>query len=318
MKAIAYQRYGGPEILQACELPDPSPKANQLLVQVKNTSVNPIDWKRATGKLRMMMPATFPLIPGYDVAGTVRATGSDVRGFTVGQRVHARIGETNVGACADLVCVGTDVTTAIPDAMSDADAAALPLAGMTALQAVRNAGGVQQGASTDVLVVGASGGVGHFAVQIAKAMQAKVVGVCSTRNIQLVKSLGADDVIDYQTGGVEVNLASSRRFDVIVDCVAGDATAWQAHLKPNGRYVSTVPTGGLLVGQIFNFTRKQKLLAVMLKSNAKDLATLDQLYTDKKLRVVIDSHYPVAQLKAAWEYSIRGRATGKIVVDVGR
>jgi NADPH:quinone reductase-like Zn-dependent oxidoreductase len=314
MKAMQFRRYGGPDVLEITTVAAPTPGPSQLLVQVAATSINPIDWKRASGAYRLLMPVQFPSIPGYDIAGTVAAVGSGVPGFSVGQRVHARIAEAAGGASAEFAVVGVDVVSAMPDGMTMNDAAALPLAGMTALQALRDGAQLSMSGTSDrVLVVGASGGVGHVAVQIAKAAGAFVVGVCSAKNAALVRSLGADDVVDYAAADP---FAAQQPFEVVLDCVGGDASKWAKQLKKGGRYASVLPTPGLFLRSFFNAVSSTRAVPVMLKPTAADLAWLDRLYAAGQLKVVIDSTFSLEQLAGAWERSITGRAAGKIVVEV--
>jgi NADPH:quinone reductase-like Zn-dependent oxidoreductase len=208
-----------------------------------------------------------------------------------------------------------DVTVAIPAGMDPGEAAGLPLAGMTALQGLRDRGGLPlEGARERVLVVGASGGVGHFAVQIARVAGATVVGVCSGRNAALVASLGAHEVVDYTSPDPYRGQAP---FDIVLDCVAGDPSPWLPLLGPGGRYASCVPgPKAFLRGALNPFTAK-KVRPVMLKSRATDLRILDGLVETGKLRVVVDSRFPLEALAKAWERSMGGRATGKIVIEVG-
>jgi NADPH:quinone reductase-like Zn-dependent oxidoreductase len=260
------------------------------------------------------MPASFPLVPGFDIAGEVAAVGAGVTAFSVGMRVHARIGELSGGASAEYAVAGVDVVAAMPEGLDFADAAGLPLAGMTALQGLRDQGSMPlEGSKDRVLIVGASGGVGHFAVQIARAAGATVVGVCSGRNAALVTSLGAHEVLDYTKPDPYRGQAP---FDLVLDCVASDPSAWLPLLGPGGRYASCVPGPSTLLRSAVNLFTSKKVKAVMLKSRAADLRILDRLIEEKKLRIVIDSRYPLAQLSAAWERSMSGRATGKIIIDV--
>lgn len=312
MKTVWYARYGEPSVLEVVDAPKPSPGPAQVLIAVHATSVNPIDWKRGTGKLRWLMPAKLPLVPGYDVAGTVAEVGPGVSGFAPGERVHARISDSRGGASAEFALAGLDVVTKMPAAMSFGDAAALPLAGMTALQGLRLAG-VTAPSTARVLVVGASGGVGHFAVQLARAFGATVTGVCSGRNVELVRGLGAHAVIDYTQQDA---FAGAGPFDVVLDCVGADAARWLPLLVDGGRYASTLPSPGLFARGAFNALASKKALPVLLKPNASDLAALDSLYADGKLRVVVDSRFPLERLADAWTRSMSGRAAGKIVVDV--
>jgi NADPH:quinone reductase-like Zn-dependent oxidoreductase len=314
MRAIAYNRYGGPEVLELLDLPKPKPERDQVLIQVHAGSINPIDWKKGSGALRIIMPACYPVIPGYDIAGKVVEVGAAVTTFSIGDQVHARIGETKGGGSAEFAAAGVDVTVRMPEGMSYADAAALPLAGMTALQGLRDQGDMPlQGAKQRVLIVGASGGVGHLAVQIARAAGAHVVGVCSGRNVELVTGLGAHEVLDYTK---ENPYQGQAPFDVVLDCVAGDPTPWLPLLGPEGRYATCLPGAASFARSALNLVSGKKVRPVLLKSNAADLAILDALYVEKKLRVVIDSRFPLESLSEAWTRSMSGRAAGKIVIDI--
>jgi NADPH:quinone reductase-like Zn-dependent oxidoreductase len=314
MRAMVYRSYGGPERLESAELPRPVAGANQVLVRVHASSVNPIDWKRGSGALRLIMPASFPLVPGFDIAGEVAAIGAGVTTFSVGMRVHARIGEMSGGASAEYAVAGVDVVAPMPAGLDFADAAGIPLAGMTALQGLRDQASMPlEGSKDRVLIVGASGGVGHFAVQIARASGATVVGVCSGRNAALVTSLGAHEVLDYTKPDPYRGQAP---FDVVLDCVAGDPGSWLPLLGPSGRYASCVPGPRVFARSALNLFSSKQVKPVLLKSRATDLRILDALFEAGKLRVVIDSRHPLDKLAAAWERSISGRAAGKIIVDV--
>lgn len=247
MRAMVLDRYG--DTPHPAELPTPVPGAGQLLVRVRATSVNPIDWKQASGKMRLFIPATFPFVPGYDLAGDVVAVGAGVSDLSVGMRVHTRLSGGGGGASAELVLAGIDVARPVPAGMDYAEAAGMPLAGMTALQGLRDVLGMpMMGARERVLVVGASGGVGHFAVQIAREMGAHVVGVCSGKNAALVKELGAHEVVDYTQADA---YAGQAPFDAILDCVGGSPGAFTPRLAPaaasrracRGRRCSRGPSG---------------------------------------------------------------------------
>lgn len=313
MRAMVYRRYGGPEVLEPAELPEPTPGPGQLLLRVVASSVNPIDWKRASGEMRWLMPVRFPAVPGYDVAGEVLALGEGVAGFRVGERVHARLRQDHGAACAERTVAGVDVTAPLPEGVGWAEAAALPLAGMTALQALRDEARVpMEGATERVLVVGASGGVGHLAVQLAVAAGARVTGVCSGRNAALVSSLGAHAVVDYTQPDPFRGLSG---FDVVVDCVGGSPSAWTGLLAPGGRFASTMPGAAVFLRSFANPLTSVSVRPVMLKPNAADLRFLDGLVAQGRLRVVIDGRFPLDQLAEAWTRSRSGRAVGKIVIE---
>jgi len=311
MRAMMYRAYGGP--LEMVDIPRRSPGTGQVLVRVIASAVNPIDWKLASGKLRFVIPVKLPMIPGFDVAGDIAELGPGVTGYAVGDRVHARIA-TKEGACADFTVVGVNVLARPPATMSAEEAAALPLAGLTALQGLRDRAGLRLEGSRDrVLVVGASGGVGHIAVQIARAAGATVVGVCSEKNAALVSSLGAHEVIDYRRPDP---YRGQHPFDIVIDCVGGSPFRWVKLLGSDGRYVSTLPGPGVFLRSVLNPLTRRKVRAVFLKSNAADLAALNRLVESGKLRVVIDSRYALSELAEAWKRSMSGRAVGKIVINV--
>lgn len=315
MRAMSQSTYGKPDVLRLVELPRPEPKAGQVLVKVVAGSVNPVDWKRASGALRLVMPVTFPAVPGFDVAGVIESVGPGVTAFAPGDRVHVRIAEGSGGGAAEYAVAGVSEVARMADGLDFAEAAAMPLAGMTALQALRDLGGlVMQGSTQRVLVVGASGGVGHLGLQIARAAGATTIGVCSAKNAALVLGLGASAVIDYAKPDC---YAGQAPFDIVLDCVGSDPGPFMALLGQRGVYVSCLPAPANMLRALLNPFTSKKVRAVMLKSNGADLAILDGLYAAGKLKSVIDSRFPLDQLPAAWERSMSGRSVGKIVVDVG-
>jgi NADPH:quinone reductase-like Zn-dependent oxidoreductase len=312
MRALVLDAYGlSPHV---AELPVPAPGEGQVRVRVRATSVNPIDWKQASGKFRPILGARFPsFVPGYDLAGEVDAVGPGVTGFAPGQRVHARLSGNHAGANAEFALAGVDALQHLPDAVGFAAGAGLPLAGMTALQGLRDVCGQPMSvAQGRVLVVGASGGVGHFAVQLARLAGAHVTGVCSGKNADLVRRLGAHEVVDYTQPRPWDGVAP---FDVVLDCVGVPVGEYLARLLPGGRFGSCLPSPAVFAHATLNGLRKKKVLPVLLKGNAADLGVLDALAEKGKLEVVVDSRFPAEQLGAAWERSRTGRAAGKIIVE---
>ncbi len=312
MRAMVYRAYGGPDGVKPEDVARPVPGADQVLVRLVTSSVNPVDWKMASGAIRFYMPAKFPVIPGFDLAGEVVQVGPGVTAFVSGDRVHARIAKP--GASAEYAVADVAQATRVPDGMSWDHAAAIPLAGMTALQGLRDSGGLPMtGATQRVLIVGASGGVGHVAVQIAVAAGAHVSGVCSARNVEMVFALGAHEVIDYTRTDPYRN---TRPFDVVYDCVAGDPAPYLRLITPGGRYLSCVPGVMTFLWTLRSLLSRRRVWPVMLRSTAADLALLDRLFVEGKLRTVIDSRVPLTELPVAWKRSMSGRAVGKILVDV--
>lgn len=320
MRAIWRGCYGSPELLQLRELPMPLPAEDELLVRVRAASVNPLDRYEVRGApylIRLGLGLGAPKSPrvGIDFAGTVEAVGSQVRRFRPGDAVFGGAR----GAFGEYVTVreGGSVA-AIPEGVSFEQAAALPIAAVTALQALRDDGGLQPGQR--VLINGASGGVGTFAVQIAKALGAEVTGVCSTRNLALVRSLGADHVIDYTR---ENYTDGAERYDLIVDMVGNHSTfANRRVLTPTGALVIVGgPSGnwlGPMVGALSALALSpwtgQTLKPMLARLDPADLAAVGELVRAGSVRPVIDRRYPLAEVPAALAYSAKGRTRGKIVI----
>jgi NADPH:quinone reductase-like Zn-dependent oxidoreductase len=324
MKAIVYCDYGLPN-LKLQEIEKPAPADDQLLVKVRAASVNPLDWHFIEGTPYIMRamgvgfrkPTDTRL--GVDFAGTVEAVGKNVTQFKPGDEVFG--GRT--GAFAEYVCVREARAVALKPANITFDqAASVPIAGITALQGLRDKGKVQPGQK--VLINGASGGVGTFAVQIAKSYGAEVTGVCSTRNLDMVRSLGADHVIDYTK---EDFTKSDQRYDVILDNVANHSLSeFRRVLKPNGIYVLIGGGGanenrwlGPGLTQAFKamFVSKfvsQQMGMMLAELNQKDLTFLADLMESGKVTPVIDKRYKLSELPQAIEYLEQGHARGKVVI----
>ncbi|WP_414579375.1 NAD(P)-dependent alcohol dehydrogenase [Anabaena sp. CCY 9402-a] len=311
MKAVIIRRYGATDVLQYEELEQPQIKPDELLVRVHASSVNPIDWKTRKGMLSFLTGNKFPMILGFDVAGEVVAVGSQVTRFRVGDAIY---GSTKFpgGAYAEFAAVPENLAALKPTNLSYEEAATVPLAAMTALQALRDLGHILP--RQKVLINGAAGGVGMFAVQIAKAFNAEVTGVCSTKNLEFVKSLGADRVIDYTEQDFTAEMI---QYDIIFDAVAKRSLAHcKKVLKPNGVYISTLPTPDVLIqGFLSMFFPGQKAKFVMEKPNAQDLVYLKELIESGKVRTVIDRTYPLQELAAAHAYSESERTVGKIAIS---
>lgn len=322
MKAIVYRCYGSPDVLKVEEIEKPTPADDQVLIKVVAASVNPLDWHYMRGSPYIMRLGTGIGSPeetrlGVDFAGTIEAVGSQVTRFKPGDAVFG--GRT--GAFGEYITVREGGAIAMkPDNVSFEQAAAVGIAGITALQALRDHGKLEPGQK--VLINGASGGVGTFAVQIAKAFGAEVTGVCSTRNILMVRFIGADHVIDYTQ---ENYTESGKQYDLIVDMVGNHSLlANKRVLSPDGIFVMVGGASGNwlspLMGPIKAFLLspfvKQDFGMMLAKFNQDDLAMLADLMRDGKLVPVIDTSYPLSEVPAAIRYSEEGHARGKIIIEL--
>jgi NADPH:quinone reductase-like Zn-dependent oxidoreductase len=322
MQAIVYRRYGSPDVLALEDVDRPAMSDDQVLVRVRAASVNPLDWHFLRGipyLVRLTSGLRTPKrnIPGVDVAGVVEAVGRNVTRFQPGDAVF---GEKS-RACAEYVSAAEGLLVHKPPRLTFEQAAALPAAGVTALQALRDKGNVQPGQT--VLINGASGGVGTFAVQIAKAFGAAVTAVCSTPNVDLVRSLGADEVIDYTR---EDFTRSGRRFDLILDNVGNrPLRALKRVLAPTGTVVLIgAPKGGWILGTMAQvitaplLTRigSQRVVSHLTDTRREDLVALSELVDSGAVTPAIDRSYPLSRVPDAIRYLETMRARGKVIITV--
>ncbi len=312
MKAIVYGKNGTTIPFSYREVNVPKPKENEVLIEVHAVSLNANDYRL----FRMGLGVPKSKIFGNAFAGTIAAVGKSVKSFRVGDSVVADTSDAGFGGMAEFAVAPESAVVKKPAGVSDVDASAVPIAALTALQAFRTAGGVKAGQT--VLVHGASGGVGLYAVQLAKASGAIVTAVCSTKNLDMARSLGADAVIDYTREDVT---RTGQQFDHIV-AVNGyhPLSAYKRILAPHGTYVmvgGTFPQifQALLLGPLFS-TGTKKMCALMAKTNARDLAYLLQLVANGGLQPVIDRQYPLREGAAAFMYVESGHARGKVVIKV--
>jgi NADPH:quinone reductase-like Zn-dependent oxidoreductase len=314
MKAILIDRYGPPDVLEYRDRNQPIAKGHHVLVNVMASSVNPIDCKIRGGDFRLLSGFHFPKALGSDVAGTVEAVGEAVEEFKPGDEVFGFSPPLNGGAYADYIAISAENLTHKPPRLSFIEAAAAPLAGLTAMQALLDLGKLRPGLS--VLVNGASGGVGSLAVQLAKAFEAQVTGVCSGRNQKLVADLGADQVIDYtETDFTRQDLPN---YDLIFDAVGKRSFSQCSQvLTPQGIYISTLPSLELFaaIAQTFLLPGPKAYL-VSVEPNSRDLKSLAELLDSGKVKAIIDRTYPLTEIAQANRYSESQRAAGKIVITV--
>jgi NADPH:quinone reductase-like Zn-dependent oxidoreductase len=322
MKAIVYTKYGNPDVLQLKEVEKPAPTENEVLVKVHATSVNAADWHLLTADIflvRLNMGLFKPkyTILGCDIAGRVEAVGRDVKQFKPGDAVFGDVFGHHYGGFAEYATAAESDLALIPANRSFDEAAAVPLAAKTALQGLRDLGRIQAGQK--VLIQGASGGVGTFAVQVAKYYGAEVSAVCSTRNVDRARTLGADHVIDYTQEDFTQN---GQKYDIIL-AVNGyhPISDYQRALTPKGIYVMT---GGsiaqlfeaLLQGPRLSKKDGQQMSALTLKPNPKDLPLLKELLETGKVVPVIDRRYSLSEAPDALRYFGEGHAIGKVVISV--
>jgi NADPH:quinone reductase-like Zn-dependent oxidoreductase len=316
MKAFIYEKYGPPETLRMAEVEKPAPNADEVLVKVRAISVNPADWHSMRAKplfsrvnLGLLRPKHKIL--GVDIAGEVEALGSGVTRFKPGDEVYANLLDHGYGGFAEYVSAPVDVMSLKPANLSFEEAAAVPMAAVTALQGLRHHGEIRP--VQKVLINGASGGVGTFAVQIAKSFGPEVTGVTSTRNIDLVRSLGADHAVDYTTTDF---VRGGRRYDLILDTVGNRSVPdLRRALAEGGR---AAVTGFTTVAKLIGASLRggKDIAMVSAHVTTKDLELLSELTEAGKLRPQIDRRYPFAEIPAAIAYLEQGRARGKVVVEV--
>ena len=323
MKAIVYTEYGPPDVLHLKDVEKPAPKDNEILVKVHAASVNAYDWHLLTADIflvRLMggglnKPKNTRL--GADIAGRVEAVGGNVKQFQPGDEVFGDIAGLGSGGFAEYVSVPESALAQKPANLSFEQAAAVPMAAVTALQGLRDEGQIQPGQK--VLINGASGGVGTFAVQIAKSFGAEVTAVCSTRNLDMARSLGADHVIDY----TEEDFTQNRQLYDLILAVNGyhPISAYKRALTPEGIYVMA---GGsmaqifqaMLLGPLMSITGDKKMGGVSAKPSQKDLIFLKELLETGKIVPVIDRRYPLSETAEALRYLGEGHARGKVIITL--
>jgi NADPH:quinone reductase-like Zn-dependent oxidoreductase len=315
---VVADRFGGPEVLRRAEVPLREPGPREVRIRVHATGLNPADVMAVAGQpffLRFTGLGLFRPrhpVPGSDVAGRIEAVGDEVTRFRPGDEVYGNLADVGRGGLADVIVAPEEVWAPAPVGLDPAAAAAVPMAGVTALQGLRDHGGLTPGMR--VLIIGASGGVGGFAVQIAKAHGAHVTGVASTGNLERVRSLGADEVVDYRTQDVA---ALGRRFDLVFATVADlSVQAYQGLLEPEGTFVTT----GFLPALAMRRARpgEPRMLNMVSTPSADDLAALTPMLEDGRIVPDVDRRFPFRDAVDALREQAEGRARGKLVVTMDR
>ena len=322
MKAIIFNKYGSPDDLKLEEIKQPVPGDDELLVKVHAASINAADWHIVRADpffIRMFFGLLKPKykIPGCDIAGRVEAVGRNVKQFQPGDEVFGDLSGCGWGAFAEYAIARENAVVLKPAGLKFEEAAAVPMAAVTALQGLRDKGNISSGQK--VLINGASGGVGTFAVQIAKSFEAEVTGVCSTRNLETVLSIGADHAIDYTR---EDFTKKEQRYDLIF-AVNGyhSITNYKRALNPGGTYVMVGGSGAqafqaLFLGPWISMTGNKKMRNVMQRPDRKDLAFLKGLLEEGKVVPVIDRRYPLSEVPEAIRYLEQGHSRGKVIITM--
>ena len=322
MKAIVHTEYGPPDVLQLKEIAKPTPEDDEVLVRVHAVSVNSADATMSKGEPFLARLWSGPLKPKYpilgsDIAGRVEAVGKDVKKLQPGDEVFGDVSRTGWGGFAEYVSVPERTLALKPANLTFEEAAAVPQAATVALQGLRDKGRIEPGKK--VLINGASGGIGSFAVQIAKSFGAEVTGVCSTRNLDMVRSIGADHVVDYTQ---EDFSRSGERYDLILTVVGHHSILdFRRALGPNGIYVGSTNATSLilqtmLLGPFVSMTGDKKMVNLMAETTAEDLDFLKELLEAGKVVPVIDRCYPLSDVPDAVRYYGEGHARGKVVISV--
>jgi len=307
MQAVQINQYGNASVLELTDTSVPSIENNEVLIKVKSAALNPVDWKVREGYLVEMIPYEFPITLGWDVSGEIAAVGKDVTDWSVGDAIYSRPDIARNGAYAEYIAIDANEIALKPKSTNWNEAAAVPLAALTAWQSLYDFADIKAGER--VLIQAGAGGVGSFAIQLAKLRSAHVITTCSTKNVEFLKSLGADEVIDY----TQNDFSELKNIDVVFDTLGGDALAksWQT-MKEGSRLVSIVdiPSDDLAN------EHKVKAAFVFVQPNHEQLTELAGLIDEGKISITIDSVFPLKEAAAAQAKSESSRAKGKIILEI--
>ncbi|KAK6940485.1 Alcohol dehydrogenase, N-terminal, partial [Dillenia turbinata] len=309
MHAVCYEAYGGgPSGLKHVEVPAPVAKNDEVLLKVEAASINPVDWRMQKGTMRPILPCKFPYVPATDLAGEVVAVGSGVKNFKPGDKVVTYLSHARGGGLAEFAVSKEKTTVIRPAEVSAAEGAGLPIAGVTAYRAVTYSAGVNldgSGPQKNILITAASGGVGQYAVQLAKLGKTHVTATCGARNIELIKSLGADEVLDYKTpDGAALKSPSGKKYDAVIHCATKGIpwSTFKPHLSATGKVIDITPGPSVWLTcavQKLTFSKK-KIVPLIVFPRGEDVAYLVNLVKEGKLKTVIDSKHPLSKAEDAW------------------
>jgi len=312
MKAVVFNKYGDNDVVEIRDVPLPICGSRDVLIKVHTASVNPVDWKVRYGQARIFTGSAFPKVLGSECAGEVVEAGNLATKFRKGDSVVMYAGVKRLGAFAEYACTAEKKIYSVPEGVRFDHAACIPIAGLTALQALKDHGRIKPGSK--VLINGAAGGVGHFAVQIGRILGAEVTGICSVRNMDFVRGLGAVRVIDYQQQDFT---RTGERYDIIFDAVSKRSfRECRKALTSSGVYVNTLPDA-TIIAQFFSiFLPGRKARSMWVKQSAADMAWMMAQLKAGSIKVNVDKVFPLDQVGEALAYSETGKARGKIVLAV--
>jgi NADPH:quinone reductase-like Zn-dependent oxidoreductase len=312
MRAAVIYNYGGPDEFRIEDMPQPVIRPHEVLIQVKAASINPIDWKQRRGSHRIFLKAKFPLVTGYDVAGIIAETGASVTRFKKGERVFARCDRRFGQAYAEFAATSEGTLARMPDGLDYIHASAIPMAAVTSLQALRDKAGLRQG--DKLHIIGAAGGVGHFALQIGKAYGAEITAVCSSRHMELMQDLAPDHLIDYTRTDI---FSLPGKYDVIFDA-AGIYSYLSCNklLNKKGVYINTLPRPKMLIHKLASLVLPGRIRTLLMKSKGSDLEEILKLNESGRLKVFIDSVFPLNRISEAHMKAENYHSGGKIVIEI--
>jgi NADPH:quinone reductase-like Zn-dependent oxidoreductase len=314
LKAAVIYEYGSPDVFRIEEIEKPAIKSYEVLVKVHAASVNPVDWKQRQGWHKLFLKAHFPVVVGYDISGEIVECGTDVTDFHSGDMVYARLTRRFGGAFAEYAAASKNILAIKPDNITWEQAAAVPLAGITALQGLRDKCHLKKGQS--IMVIGAAGGVGHFALQIAKYMGASVTAVCSGRHQKMMEELKPDNYINYTKTNYE---ELPEKYDVIFDAAGVQTYKNCRHLlKRGGRYLTTLPRPKLVIHKLISLFTSKKVKTLLMKSKGDDLRVLSEMISNNQLRIFIDSVFPLEKIADAHRRAEEYTTEGKIIIQISK
>jgi NADPH:quinone reductase-like Zn-dependent oxidoreductase len=311
MKAAIINKFGDPEVFEISEITEPLPGPDEIQIEVLSGSINPIDWKQRRGKHKFIFGSPFPIVLGYDVAGTISKLGSDTEGFNIGDKICGVLSNKYGGGLGQFAKGKPGCFIKVPESINHINSAVLPLAGLTALQALRDKGKINK--ESKILVIGAAGGVGHFAVQIAEIYGAKVYTVSSKKHKSFLEKISNSTFIDYQNTNI---LSLNIKFDIIFDTIGNYSfPKCKKLLMPGGTFITTLPRPKIILHKLLSlFSDRKKAKTLLMKHSADDLKQLLDWVESGKLKINIDKEFSIINISEAHKYSEEGHSEGKILV----